>query len=119
MNPSTAPDALADSRRRDSDARKTRVRTTLAQMRRNGENVTVAAVARRGRVGAKFPYRHTDAPGSVVRSRTLRRARLHRAGVTPRNNLIEVFWKERTRGRQVARGRRPERIVLLLHIHVR
>jgi Family of unknown function (DUF6262) len=51
---------MTKGRQADSGRRRERVLNTLAEMARNGEAVTVSALARRAGVDRSFLYRHPD-----------------------------------------------------------
>ncbi|MEU6071370.1 hypothetical protein ABZ864_44770 [Streptomyces sp. NPDC047082] len=65
----TAPDptvqAMIEGRRADTERRRQRVLTALAQAAKDGSDVSVAAIARRASVDRTFLYRHRDLLGQV------------------------------------------------------
>ncbi len=63
---STTTQALTQSRRQDSDRRRQRVQTTLKAMVAAGEEISVAAVARKAKVSRAFLYRHGDLHAKVA-----------------------------------------------------
>ena len=86
--------ALKRARAADSEARLARCESVLRRMVAGGEPVSVAEVARRAKVGEKFPYRHP-----VLISRLNEAKRAAAAATSPdldRALAVERdFWKER------------------------
>lgn len=56
----TGPSALTIARRRDVDARRSRVTQALDAMRTEGNEITISSVAARARVHRSFIHRHLD-----------------------------------------------------------
>lgn len=65
MTPDTGPSPLTVARRRDVDARRTRVAQALEAMRKEGSEVTISSVAARARVHRSFIHRHPDLRADV------------------------------------------------------
>jgi hypothetical protein len=86
--------ALKRARAADSQARLARCESVLRRMVTAGEAVSVAEVARRAKVGEKFPYRHP-----VLKARIDEAKRAVAAATAPdldRAMAVERdFWKER------------------------
>jgi hypothetical protein len=64
----TSETPLARSRRRDAERRRQRVHQALADMRADGSEVTISAVAGRARVHRSFIHRHEDLHAAVLKA---------------------------------------------------
>ncbi|MGK4909495.1 hypothetical protein [Streptomyces albus] len=60
------PTALTQARQQDSDARRRRVLTALAQLATAGETLNISSVARAARVHRSFIHRHNDLHAAVL-----------------------------------------------------
>ena len=65
MTPETSPSVLTLARRRDVNARRTRVAQALDAMRTEGSEITISSVAARARVHRSFIHRHLDLRANV------------------------------------------------------
>lgn len=65
---STPETPLAKARRRDADRRRQRVHQALADMRTDGSEITISAVASRARVHRSLIHRHPDLHAAVLRA---------------------------------------------------
>ena len=65
---STSETPLARARRRDADRRRQRVHQALADMRTDGSDITVSAVAARARVHRSLIHRHPDLHAAVLKA---------------------------------------------------
>lgn len=109
--------ALKRARAADSEARVARCESVLRRMVTAGEPVSVAEVARRAKVGEKFPYRHPHLKARIDEAKraaaTATSPDLDRALAVERD-----FWKERAQHLQRRLDGAVKRIAELEGRHV-